>query len=256
MANEKKNQQGDKDAQVTQPDQPNGQQGGGPGALKAPVDPQLTARETQQAAAQQPAAQRLENKAGDVAPHHTQNHEQYAARGDRSAAYNGHKSPHYIEGQGETDLKGKVVTVNNNMNSMIQVQLPMRRDQHGNMHHGKLLVLIPGVNFVNAEDLAEAKKNAVFAAHFNQKIEASPMPEMPLDRLGHKKLVEMTGPIDKENPLSQVQDEDEAIEIVGEMGDLRMIRKALEEETRPKVVEALKSQIKRLEKPATPKTLT
>jgi hypothetical protein len=246
MAQDKKNQ--------GNADQPSGEQGGGPGALKAPVDPALTRTEEPTALAQQPMPMSArENPPGDKGAHHTHNHEQYSERGERSAAYQGNKSPHYFAGQRETDLTGKVVPVNNNTNSVLQVQLTGYKDSKGAFRPGGLLSLIPGVNFISAEDLVKARENAIFAGHFTTKIAPSPAPEATPDRVGHFALVEMAGAIDKTNPLSSVADEEKAVDIVGEMGDARMIRQALDVETRPRVVAALKAQLKAIESPVVKK---
>ena len=140
-----------------------------------------------------------------------------------------------------------VVPVLNNEDRAHMIQLPGASGK-GGVTLGPLIKLIPGINFIAADQWAKAKENPGVKRLLTEKIKPSQAPEQNQERVGSVKLVEGK-PVGKDNPLADIPQPD-AVEMVGDINDTALLHGYLDQETRGPVVTALKQQIARLEKPS------
>lgn len=154
----------------------------------------------------------------------------------------------------KTDKKSAPETftiVQNNRESIVQCQLPGREGKGGRLQ-GKIVQLIPGMNLVPTDMWKEAKQNASFCKLLDEKIAPSKSPECNPERVGKIILVEGVE-VSKDNPLAGLSESD-AVEFVEELFDVPAAKRFLNEESRGKVVSALKAQITKIENPDVRKT--
>lgn len=133
-----------------------------------------------------------------------------------------------------------------NRESPFSIQLPGKESKAG-IQLGPTVQLKPGVNFIPTDQWTEAKRNPTVLKYLEEKIAPSKSPETNPERVGHRVLVE-GGQVSKDNPLASLEEKD-AIELVGEIFDVPMAKRLLDEENRPKVVTALRAQINSIENP-------
>lgn len=151
----------------------------------------------------------------------------------------------------ETKKIETLTIVQNNRESIVQFQLTGKTSASG-VDPGPLLQLVPGMNLLATEKWEKAKQNAVCMALLSEKIQPSKSPETNPERVGHCVLVEGIA-VSKDNPLASLKDSD-AVEFVEELFDIPMAKRFLNEETRGRVIAALKTQIDKIEKPAVRKS--
>ncbi len=154
--------------------------------------------------------------------------------------------------QAQPPVQEKTVTVViNNREGIEIVQFPHRgKDNHGRVMIGDQLVLLPGLNLVDTEQLAVLMKNELFAAKFTTKIPRSLAPEQNPERMGRPVLVRGKD-LPAYLPLSKLTPQ-EAIDIVEEANEEQLPRfKA--DETRESVLRAI---LKRIDELATGENTT
>lgn len=144
------------------------------------------------------------------------------------------------------DKQSDCVPIRNNRESLIQLQLPAVKAT-GGLLPGKVITLMPGITFVDAEDWTRAKENPQVQILLTETIPMSKAPEFNPEKAGLPYLVEGKV-LAKANPLLKMP-ESEALQAVLELFDLRVLKELLTKEQRPKVVTALQTQITRVEGP-------
>lgn len=81
----------------------------------------------------------------------------------------------------------------NNREALETVQMqPIGKDSNGMAILGPLVVLVPGLNFVDSDKLSKLINNSAFASKFNTKIAPSPAPEQNPEKVGKTILELMT----------------------------------------------------------------
>jgi hypothetical protein len=118
----------------------------------------------------------------------------------------------------------------------------------------RMVILIPGVNFVSVEDLAQCRESPTFEAKFKTKIPKHKAKECVSERVGHPMLVQgKTVPDDR--PLSTLTVDEalaivEDVTLVNEEANFPYSLKALlRVEDRPEVRRAITERIELLESP-------
>jgi hypothetical protein len=134
-----------------------------------------------------------------------------------------------------------------NRESMVHIQLKGKTNAKGVHQHGPLMILLPGMNFVETEKWEQAKENEVVLSMLTDPILPSRSPEQNPERVGHP-ILEERAPVSKDNPLAALSEKD-AVVMVGEVFDVATLNKLADQETRPQVGAALKSQIGKITKP-------
>lgn len=144
------------------------------------------------------------------------------------------------------EVEATLTPVLNNRESLVQLQLSSKKTTVG-AQPGPFINLIPGMNFVDTALWEEAKKNAVVVAMLIDLIPQSRAQEQNPERVGKPYLVE-SKPVSKDNPLKSMS-QSNAVLAVGEMFDVRTMKRFMDQEERPQIINALKAQINKIENP-------
>lgn len=149
--------------------------------------------------------------------------------------------------QTEKNPTKMLVPVINNEERLTQLALPSKPGK-GGMLPGTVIQLKPGMNFIPADQWAQAKENENVRNLLTDVIQPSRAPEVSIECVGKFKLVEMS-PVTGDNPLASMK-ETEAVAAIAEIFDVALLKKLAAQETRARVARALQNAITKIEKPA------
>jgi hypothetical protein len=130
----------------------------------------------------------------------------------------------------------------NNREALVIAQLPhVGKDAAGRVLVGETVKLIPGVNLVESAQLKKLRENKLFDAHFTTKIARSPAPEQNPEKVGSYVLVQLRE-VPERKSLEKVPD-NEAVEIVKETFNVKLLERWLHEDARGEVRAMIQNQI-------------
>jgi hypothetical protein len=139
--------------------------------------------------------------------------------------------------------ENQVITIVNNRESVVQIRLKGNSNLGGHQV-GEFINLIPGLNFVDAKQWANASDNPIVQSLLNEKIAVGKAMEFNHEKAGLPHL-EIGPTTTKDNPFKTL-DEGAAVALINEMFDVPSMKKYLALESRPSVAAALTAQIAKI----------
>ncbi len=131
----------------------------------------------------------------------------------------------------------------NNKDGMVIGQLPHgEKNSAGHRQPGGVVVLLPGANLVDSDQLATLRKNPGFEQYFNVTIQPSPAPEQSPERVGKKELEIICEGVDDQAPIVKLKDPGMALKVIGETLTNEPLDVWLRQEQRPAIREAIEKQ--------------